>query len=180
MNSSPDLPPAPHKAFPAQKVASKRLNPREITGENGNSTPEKVEAAATGPDPPSWYHGTTPWSEVGPQERDVLKMIAEDRAEKAEALKALDHALTGNTADSGEALIVNACDKNGVNAFYKTPHMFGQRMVIWIPENDWDRFSVDEKSDVESYMSSRYTNWAIGVGRVRGGDILSDRLVVVR
>ena len=53
-------------------------------------------------------------------------------------------------------------------------------MVIWIPIAAWNKLSASQRQSLEAYMSSKYANWGIGVGRVRGGDVLYDKVVVER
>jgi hypothetical protein len=51
-------------------------------------------------------------------------------------------------------------------------------MVIWLPEEAWNRYSPEQKALIAVYMQSRYKSWGIGVGRVSGSDILTDRLAI--
>jgi hypothetical protein len=51
-------------------------------------------------------------------------------------------------------------------------------MVIWLPAKAWNTLPAQDKKAVEAYMGSNYSSWGIGVGRVRGGDVLYDDLVV--
>jgi hypothetical protein len=66
----------------------------------------------------------------------------------------------------------------GLDAVYKEPDVFGPRMVIWLPRSAWSKLTAAQQKAVEAYMSSNHANWGIGVGRVRGRDVLYDEIVV--
>jgi hypothetical protein len=128
--------------------------------------------------PPSWYQGAKLWSEIGLEGREqLIRMRAAYEAQQATAQQA------GSGSDdkavaAGRALIDRIVQRYRLADVYKEPDTFGPRMVIWLPEVAWARLSSAEKESIEAYMSSRYTNWGIGTGRIRGEDVLYDNLVV--
>ena len=149
-----------------------------ITGSEDKDQSRPVSGVETIPDAaPSWYTGTKPWSSIDPQgRRDILNMRANYEATKAAAEKPSE--VQSPEASRGRELVARMCDRYQLDAYYKTPRMFGPRMVIWIPEDAWSGMSSQEQSAVVAWISSEYTNWGIGVGRVSGRDVLSDRLVM--
>jgi hypothetical protein len=84
---------------------------------------------------------------------------------------------TDASAVKGKRLITSIVVEYGLPSAYLEPDVFGDRMVIWLPEGAWKKLSADQKGSIEAYMRTKYANWGIGVGRVRNGEVLSDRLV---
>jgi hypothetical protein len=78
----------------------------------------------------------------------------------------------------GRALIDKIVRQYGLDDVYREPDTFGSRMVIWLPEAAWTKLSQTQKKAIEAYMASNHANWGIGVGRIRGKDVLYDKLVV--
>ncbi len=128
---------------------------------------------------PSWYQGSQPWSEISVEGRqEILNMRAAYETYQERAAEQADEQVDPALAQAGEALIRSICDKYRLDSYYKQPHLFGPRTVIWLPEAAWSDLSDTQKLSVSAYMSGRYKNWGIGVGRVSGVDVLADRLVV--
>jgi hypothetical protein len=133
---------------------------------------------------PSWYRGSKPWKTVSRSEREkLLRLRAAYGAQEATARQPA----TGSSAEgdasaaaAGKRLINRIIAQYGLDPAYRTPDTFGSRMVIWLPEAAWNGLSANQKRSIEAYMSSQYTNWGIGVGRVRGKEVLLDNLVIER
>ena len=128
---------------------------------------------------PSWYNGKKPWSSISKEGReDILSIRRKFEANRAKANEPSKQQVPASSVNKGEELIGKTLKQYGIHSFYRTPGMFGSRMVIWLPEKAWNKYSPEQKSSIESYMKSKYENWGIGVGRVSGVDIMADRLVV--
>lgn len=128
---------------------------------------------------PSWYNGQKPWSSISRSGREEIIAIRRKIEEnKAKANAPSTQQVLASSANKGDQLIENTLKQYGIHAFYRTPSMFGSRMVIWLPEEAWNKYSPEQKASIESYMKSKYKNWGIGVGRVSGVDIMADQLVV--
>jgi len=84
----------------------------------------------------------------------------------------------GATVARGRQVINSIVKRFGLDPVYEEPDTFGPRMVIWLPAKAWNTLPAQDKKAVEAYMGSNYSSWGIGVGRVRGGDVLYDDLVV--
>ena len=144
--------------------------------DNGSTTSQNRQDPVTAP---PWYQGSKPWSEISEEGRDeILKMRSGYEAYQERAEEPAHGDTDPDIAQAGQVLIGNICDEYGLDSHYKTPHMFGPRMVIWLPEAAWANLSDSEKRSVSTYMSSQYANWGIGVGRVSGIDVMADQLVV--
>lgn len=81
-------------------------------------------------------------------------------------------------AAEGRRLIDKIVQQHGLDRVYRNPDTFGPRMVIWLPNVAWRKLSSVQKKSIEAFMSSNYANWGIGVGRIKGRDILYDELVI--
>lgn len=128
---------------------------------------------------PSWYNGDKPWSSISREGREeILSIRRKFEADKIKANEPSKQKVLTKSVKEGEQLISKAHKQYRIHSYYKIPRMFGSRMVIWLPEIAWNKFSPDQKASIESYMKSKYENWGIGVGRVSGADIMADRLVV--
>lgn len=128
---------------------------------------------------PSWYNGKKPWSSISRTGREeILSIRREFEANKSKANEPSNQQVSVSSVNKGEQLIDKTLKQYGIHSFYKSPSMFGSRMVIWLPEKAWNKYSSEQKTSIESYMKSKYTNWGIGVGRVSGVDVMADRLVV--
>ena len=150
----------------------------ESAAQVGRQTPDREEGLDRVTSPP-WYQGSKPWSEISEEGRDeILKMRSGYKAYQERAEEPAHGDTDPDIAQAGQVLIGSICDEYGVDSHYKTPHMFGPRMVIWLPEAAWANLSDSEKQSVSTYMSSEYANWGIRVGRVSGIDVMADRLVV--
>jgi hypothetical protein len=99
-------------------------------------------------------------------------------AYQSKANEPADTVPAGDLAEEGRKLIEQICKEYKLDPYYQSPQMFGPRMVIWLPGNAWDRLTPAQQSSIIAYMSSKYKNWGIGVGRVNGPDVMADRLVV--
>ncbi len=141
---------------------------------------EPVLGGATGvsDEAPSWYQGSKPWSEIGEEGRaTMLRMRAAYEAQQAAANQP-GPGSDGRESVEGRLLINKIVQRYGLDPVYKNPDTFGSRMVIWLPTVAWAKLSATQKKSIEAYMSSNYSNWGIGVGRVRGKDVLYDDVVV--
>jgi hypothetical protein len=127
---------------------------------------------------PAWYHGAKPWSSISREGR--LKILDMRRAYEANEATARERGAGGSASDAkkGRALLNEIVTKYHLPAWYRTPDTFGDHMVIWIPEVEWDKLSKAERTSLENYMSTQYSNWGIGVGRMHGHEVYFDRLVI--
>ena len=129
-------------------------------------------------DAPSWYQGSKPWGEISEEgQRELLEFRSKFEADQSRASEPSISGYDPAIVRAGEDLIASICDDYGVDEFYKKPAVFGSRMVVWLPETAWNKLSDSEKESIAVYLSSRFTNWGIGVGRVSGKDVLADRLI---
>jgi hypothetical protein len=127
---------------------------------------------------PAWYRGTKPWTSISPEgRREILRMRRGYEATRRQANEPSTAAPAAGAA-AGKALLNRIVTQYGLHDFYRQPDMFGPRMVIWLPKSAWVKLTSAQRRSLESYMSSRYANWGIGVGRVQGRDVLADQLVV--
>lgn len=130
---------------------------------------------------PYWYQGAEPWDDLTLAERaNILRMRATIEDNQSHASEPSSILVDPDHAQAGQALIEKIIDLAGVDSYYKTPRTFGSRKVIWLPETVWRDLDDTQRQSIEAYMSSRYANWGIGVGRISGRDITADRLVVER
>lgn len=128
---------------------------------------------------PSWYKGSKPWKAISVEGRkEMLRLHAGFEATRAKAETPAATKASEASQKQGEALIRSTISKFHLDKFYLAPSRFGGQMVLWLPEKAWEAFSSDQKKAVVAYVSSRYKNWGIGVGRVSGRDVLCDRVVV--
>jgi hypothetical protein len=128
---------------------------------------------------PSWYNGKKPWSSISRSGREeILSIRRKYETDKAKANEPSNQQISPSSVNKGEHLIGKTLKQYSIDSFYKTPSIFGSRMVIWLPEKAWNKYSPEQKASIELYMKSKYKNWGIGVGRVSGVDIMADRLVV--
>lgn len=102
----------------------------------------------------------------------IIKMKACSLASDKKEIKA--PTATEASADKGRRLVKKIHKQYGIHSFYAEPSKFGAKMVIWIPKNAWNKLSSEQKDSIESYVKSFSPNWAIGVGRVEGTDIMAD------
>jgi hypothetical protein len=143
--------------------------------------PEAVRAQTDSLDRvPSWYHGDKPWTSIGKEGR--LKMLPFRRAYESQEKNAREKSPgpSASNAAAGRTLLNRIVTKYRLDDFYRTPDTFGGRMVIWIPEGEWAQLSGSQKNALEAFLSSSYKNYGIGTGRVKGREVLSDRLVIER
>lgn len=125
---------------------------------------------------PSWYAGMKPWSSFGRERpEDILSLLLK-KTEPSEADDREEH--NPDLVARGEQLVSKTLEQYRIDPIYNTPVVFGSRMVIWLPEDAWKRYSPEQKASIEAYMQSKYKSWGIGVGRVSRGDILADRLAI--
>ena len=118
---------------------------------------------------PSWYNGQKPWSSISRSGREeILSIRRKFEANKAKANEPSTQQVSASSVNKGEQLIDKTLKQYGIHSFYRTPSMSGSRMVIWLPEKAWNKYSPEQKTSIESYMKSKYKNWGIGVGRVSG------------
>jgi len=131
---------------------------------------------------PPWYKGTMgPWESISKEQRkEILRMRRGFEAIQSKAHEPSKQKEPVDLATNGRKLIKKICNEYGVRSDYHTAHMFGPRMVIWLPEAAWKKLSSSQKESIKAYMKSKYANWGIGVGPVSGKDIMADRLVVER
>jgi hypothetical protein len=124
---------------------------------------------------PSWHGARKPRPATGRgRPVDMLFPRKESGAGKA----TVKEEPNVDPATRGEQLISRTLRHYRIDPVYNTPGVFGSRMVIWLPEEAWKRFSPEQKASIAVYMQSRYKSWGIGVGRVSGSDILADRLAI--
>jgi hypothetical protein len=127
---------------------------------------------------PYWYNGAKPWSAIGVEGREtMMRMRAKFEADQAAANQPGSRS-SDKAAAKGRRLIDKIVRSYGLDDVYREPDTFGPRMVIWLPQAAWAKLSQGEKKSIEAYMESKYANWGIGVGRVRGKDVMYDDLVV--
>jgi len=98
-----------------------------------------------------------------------MKACSRDGDKKKEVTSAVN-----TSADKGRKLVKKIHKQYGIHSFYAEPSKYGAKMVIWLPKNAWGKLSSDQKGSIESYMKSVSPNWAIGIGRVEGTDIMAD------
>lgn len=77
----------------------------------------------------------------------------------------------------GKKIISQTHKKYKINPYYSTPHIFGFKMVVWLPAEAWNKMDSKQQEAIENYMASKYKNWGIGIGQVSGEDILSDEII---
>jgi hypothetical protein len=127
---------------------------------------------------PAWYNGSKPWSEIPPEARRKMRaMRAAYEAQQATA-RQTGTGREDQASVDGRSLIERIVREYQLDPVYKEPETFGGRMVIWVPIDAWNKLSASQRQSLEAYMSSKYTNWGIGVGRVQGRDVLYDKVVV--
>lgn len=130
--------------------------------------------------PPAWYKGEKPWTSISREGRlEILKFRRAYEAQDRKAREPSARPSTPNAAD-GKAFLGRIVTKYRLDDFYRHPDTFGGRMVIWIPEKEWAQLTKPQKASLEAYMSASYTHYGIGTGRIKGREILFDRLVVER
>lgn len=128
---------------------------------------------------PSWYNGDKPWASIGRAERKkIILMHGGFEVAQKEASKPATAAVPRDLANAGEALINRIVKDYRLDPSYKNPSLFGPRMAIWLPEKAWARLSEKEKESVVAFMKGRWKNWAVGVGPIRGRDVICDRIVL--
>lgn len=81
---------------------------------------------------------------------------------------------------NGKNLIEKIHKQYKIHSFYSEPVRSGSRMVIWLPEAAWNKLTENEKSSIRSYMKGQYSNCGIGIGRVDGVDIISDKIIPIQ
>jgi len=151
--------------------------------EQAPETPSASEAEL-GDDPvptliaPEWYEGEKPWREISEQGRREL-LIWRREYDRAHAAAKRPPAFEADPAvvARGERLVADAIDRRGLSSFYKKPGQFGPKTVVWIAEDDWRAFTPVEKDAIRTWMRASHRRWGIGVGRVKGIDVLADRVV---
>jgi hypothetical protein len=127
---------------------------------------------------PAWYDGSKPWKSISKEGRqEMLSLHAGFEAAKREAKTPSSSRVSQSDAAKGEDLVRKTIKRFRLDHFYETPSIFGKKMVLWIPEKAWNAFTESEKRFIEAYVKSKYQNWGIGVGRIKGSDVLSDRIV---
>jgi len=130
---------------------------------------------------PAWYKGDKPWTSISREGR--LEMLRFRRAYELQERKAREPSVAPrepNAGQQGRLLLNRIVTKYKLDDFYRHPDTFGGRMVIWIPEKEWEQLSRAQRASLESYMSSNYAHYGIGTGRLKGREILFDQLVVER
>jgi hypothetical protein len=156
-----------------------RRYPSARTGVRGAASPP-ASSVTNLDQTPSWYRGSKPWSEIGKEGRiTILRGHAAYEAQQAAAAQPGSGENEKAAAD-GRQLINKIVQQYGLDPVYREPDTFGPRMVIWLPSAAWQKLSRSQKEAIEAFMSSNYANWGIGVGRIRGRDVLYDDLVVQR
>ena len=127
---------------------------------------------------PSWYTGEKPWSSISKEGRqEILNLHAGFEAAESQAKKPASSKSPQATSGKGDELIRRTVKQYNLDPYYLTPSLFGKKMVIWLPEKAWKGFSEADKKAIEASVKSKYQNWGIGVGRTKGREVLSDRIV---
>lgn len=99
---------------------------------------------------PAWYTGTKPWLEIGRAGReDLLRKRAAYEAIIAKA-KTPANGTDASGAAAGKKLIASTVAKYGLDPWFLTPDYFGPRMVIWLPETAWARFTSVQRASIEN------------------------------
>lgn len=127
---------------------------------------------------PSWYNGTKPWTSITVEGRkEILRLHGGFEAARHEAQQPPVSKGDASEARKGEVLVRATIKKLHLDKFYLNPSVFGNTMVLWLPEKAWKSYSAAERKSIEAYAASKYKNWGVGVGRTNGPDVLCDRLV---
>lgn len=128
---------------------------------------------------PGWYNGSKPWASISEDGR--RKTLAGHKhwlAIQAEANKTAVAKADASSAKAGELLVARIVKQYKLDPFYRNPSLFGPKMVLWLPEPAWNKLSTEERGHIANYVSSRYQNWGVGIGRIKGKDVLADQIVV--
>jgi hypothetical protein len=127
---------------------------------------------------PDWYSGEKPWAEISENgKREIIRLHNGFDLSKKEAIIAAEKRIDPKSAKIGKENFEKVLNKFNVYPFYKKPSQFGPKMILWIPEKGWNSLSGESRRSIMAYASSLYKNWGIGVGRVKGRDIMSDRVL---
>ena len=129
---------------------------------------------------PSWYTGSKPWTSITEEgRREMLRVRRRFEANNRKASETpVRRVVDQGGAEEGKKLLEQICDEYKLDPYYKTAHAFGSRAVIWLPVEAWEGLTPAERSNLKTFMVDRHTSWGIGVGRLNGKDVLSDRLVL--
>lgn len=132
---------------------------------------------------PLWYQGSKPWASLS---RDVRRQLLGLNAVERARLERANQRSDGTPQDDakraavGKRLVGRIANQYNLDERSRSPDAFGPRMVLWLPAAAWRGLSATQKKSIEAYMSSEYTNWGIGIGRVRNRTVLYDEVVVER
>ena len=128
-----------------------------------------AEAEATNPNAPDWYTGTIPWSSMPVNVRREFVRLAHEGAPSPpiEVRRA-----------AGKNVLNRIRDEYQLRDSVTEATAVGNRMVIWLPDSAWDKLSPHSREDLKAFVSSKYSNWGIGVGPVTNGRVVHSRLVV--
>ena len=128
-----------------------------------------AEAEATNPNAPDWYRGTIPWSSMPVNVRSELVRLQHE----GQPSPPIEHRRA-----QGEIHLNRISLEYQLRDSVNEAAAVGNRMVIWLPDSAWDRLSPNSREDVKAFVSSKYSNWGIGVGPVTNGRVVHSRLVV--
>ena len=125
---------------------------------------------------PPWYSGSKPWAELPNKTKTEITRL-HNGVEEAKRQATLPPTSTQERklVMMGKESIDRIVIKYKLDKFYNKPSISGRKNMFWIPEVEWRKLPPEIRRSIVAYAKSLNKNWGIGVGRVKGKDVLADR-----